>query len=477
MEKLIKNYIYNVAYQIFIMIVPFIMAPYLARTLLPENIGIFSYVTSCASIVGTIGGIGFYNYGDRQVAYTRNSLDKLNKTFNELVSLRLIFCVLSTIVYLIVAFTSEYKLYFLFYCPWLIAVLIDISWFFVGIEDMGSVILKSFLIKLFNVIFIFILVHNENDLGKYFLLTAMSTLVMHLVMYMQVDRKIIFSFSLKNSKRHFIGAVQLFLPQLASLFYLQIDKVMLKNLADSASQLAFYDQSEKIINIPLSIITALGGVMMPRIANEFKKGNSDTITDYIIKAFRFAMMLSAPILFGLDSIADNFIPWYLGERYLQVIKGIWILSPIIITNTITNISGTLYFTAVDRVKVLTYSNIVAAIMNIIVNAVLIPEFGFYGAAIATIFSGVSCVAIQLYSMNKVFKIVLLIQETWKYFAFAFIMFLALRLMGRCLSATIYSTILMMFIGILIYILLLIVSKDALFIKIYQEMKVIIRIKR
>ena len=60
----------------------------------------------------------------------------------------------------------------------------------------------------------------------------------------------------------------------------------------------FYDQAEKIVNIPFSVVTALSIVMMPRIANEFKKGNMDSINEYIFKSARFAMMISIPIFFG-----------------------------------------------------------------------------------------------------------------------------------------------------------------------------------
>ena len=51
MSKLVKNYIYNLSYQIFVIIVPLITMPYLARVLRADNIGIYSYVTSCASIM------------------------------------------------------------------------------------------------------------------------------------------------------------------------------------------------------------------------------------------------------------------------------------------------------------------------------------------------------------------------------------------------------------------------------------------
>ena len=116
MSKLVKNYIYNLSYQIFVIIVPLITMPYLARVLRADNIGIYSYVTSCASIINTVGLLGLYNYGNRQIAYTRDNKETLNNTFNELMSIRIILCTIATILYIVWALLSEYTIYLILSC-------------------------------------------------------------------------------------------------------------------------------------------------------------------------------------------------------------------------------------------------------------------------------------------------------------------------------------------------------------------------
>ena len=76
----------------------------------------------------------------------------------------------------------------------------------------------------------------------------------------------------------------LFLPSIAATIYTQCDKVMIELITGNSSQVAFYDYSEKIVTIPLTFITALSTVMMPRIANEFKKGNNAKIQNLLISA-------------------------------------------------------------------------------------------------------------------------------------------------------------------------------------------------
>lgn len=463
MNKLAKNYIYNLLYQIFVIIVPLITMPYLARVLHSDNLGIYSYVTSCASIINTVGLIGLYNYGNRQVAYTRDNYFELNSTFSEIMSIRIVLCIFASIIYFVWAFISEYTVYFIIYFPWLLTGFIDISWFFAGIENMGPMVLKNFLIKLLNVIFIFVFVKNENDLWKYFALISLISLLANLSMYIQLKGKIEkFNFSLINCKKHLLSALLLFLPQLASLFYLQVDKVMLKWFTGDASQVAFYDQAEKIVNIPFTVVTALSVVMMPRIANEFRNGRLSSIKEYVKKSANFSMMVSIPILFGLDAIADKFIPWYLGNEYLPVVNAIWIISPIIITNTLVNISGTQYLTAVNKTRDLTISNIFAAAVNIIINSILIPFCGFYGAAIATVFSSLCCVVIQLYIMNKDIGIFRIIIGMWRYCISALVMFIILNIVSIFISPTFCGTLIMVLLGIIVYFLLLFIFKDEFF---------------
>ena len=146
--------------------------------------------------------------------------------------------------------------------------------------------------------------------------------------------------SLKRIHTHMKGSLILFLPQVASLIYLQIGKIMIEWITKDASNLSYYDQAEKIITIPLTIITVLNTVVMPRIANEFKNGNKKKIEQLLISTAKFTMFLACPLMIGIISIADKFIPWYLGNSFSACISIMYILAPIIITNSLIGISCT-----------------------------------------------------------------------------------------------------------------------------------------
>ena len=102
-------------------------------------------------------------------------------------------------------------------------------------------------------------------------------------------------------------------------------------LTNGTSQISYYDQAEKIVIIPLTFITVLSTVMMPRIANEFKRGNQTVIGGLLEKAAGYSMFLALPMMFGLMGIAYKFIPWYLGRAFMATAKAVVILSPMVIS--------------------------------------------------------------------------------------------------------------------------------------------------
>ena len=99
--KLIKNYFYNVSYQILTLILPLITAPYISRTLGPKGVGQYSFTYSIITWFILITNIGLAYYGDRQVAYVRDNKYELSKTFYELQIVKITMTILAMVIFII----------------------------------------------------------------------------------------------------------------------------------------------------------------------------------------------------------------------------------------------------------------------------------------------------------------------------------------------------------------------------------------
>ena len=457
-----------------VLIVPLVTAPYLARILGAEQLGIFGYVSSVSSIIVTVGTFGIYSYGNREIAYSRDDVVELSKTFYEIMLIRLGLFILTTGLYYLIIINSGYTKYFWIYFFWLIANFIDTSWFFVGLENMRTVVLKNTLIKVVTVIGIFIVVKSQNDLWKYIMLISVSTFLANISIYPLIKNYVIKIkiFPIKKGKltSHLTGALHLFLPQVATTIYLQADKIMIEYFTGSTHQIAFYQQAEKIINIPLAIITGLSTVMMPRIANEFKKKNSNSINNYIIKAADVSLLLAFPMAIGLGVISRNFIPWYLGNEFVPTITALILMSPLIIINTLTAISGNQFFIQTNQINILLRAYITSVIINIIANIILIPNYGYAGAAIASVFAGFVSVFVQYYFMMKQIKINTIFRQSLIYLFYATLMGIVIVLISINLPNKYWVTLVQISIGFLVYMILLIVNKNLTLKKMFSLLK-------
>jgi len=474
LNRVTKNYLYNAAYQVFILLVPLVVTPYLARVLGPDNLGIYSYVFSVTNIISIITLIGIYNYGNRQIAYERNDKHKMSQTFWEIMFLRVILAVAGSAVYFGVAFyLKKFTVYFLEYYCFLLAAYIDCTWLYVGVEDMRPAVMKNFFAKLLGVVCIFLFVKNSADIGKYLLILSISILIANLTAYAELGKYIeLAKINVRNLPSHIKDSVLLFLPTVASLIYLQADKVMIEWLTGQTAQVAFYDNAEKIIMIPLTFITVLSTVMMPRIANEHRQGHKDTIEDLIIRAAKTALFLSFPMAFGIGVLASGFIPWYLGKDFLPVTYALYLLCPIIVANSLEGISGKQYFTATNQIKVLTVTYTLTAVLNIGLNALLIPKFHFYGAAVATLCASYLSVSIQFFIMGKELNLKKLIRPFIKYLLMAGVMFLIVFAATCWLAPSVLKTLVQIVLGGFCYFLTAFLLKDEVLLKIIKEKSIV-----
>ena len=470
MSKLTKNYMYNLLYQILVLLTPIITTPYLARTLGAYGQGIASYVVSFSSIISTITLLGIYGYGNRQIAYERDNLQKVSQTFFEIMIIRLILGTIGSLIYFVIIKNKvQYAMYFGVYYVWLLASYLDCTWLYVGLEDMKPAVMKNFFAKLITILGIFIFVRSEDDIWKYILLLGLSVLIANISAYFNLKEYIIKTkINLNNIFKHIKGSIYLFLPTVATLVYLQVDKVMIEVLTNQVNQVSFYDNAEKIVTIPLTFITVLSTVMMPRIANEYSKGNLNQVKQYITKSAEISIFMAMPMFLGLASIAMKFVPWYLGEEFIPVSYAIIFICPIVLSNSLEGVSGKQYFMATNQVDKLMISYISTAVMNLILNLILIPKYGFYGAAIATLISSYTCVIIQFTFLNRQMSMKELLYPILKYFFMATVMAIVIYLISYKMDVSIITTFIQIIIGMIVYFALCFIIKDKIFLEIWDK---------
>ena len=459
-KSIAKNYLYNLTYQILTLILPLITASYLARVLGAEGNGIYIYTYTIVNYFVLFGSLGISIYGQREIAYAQDNKSKMKKTFIELVSFRFITIGIATIIYYFAFMRQgQYSQYYRILLFELIAAAFDISWFFQGIEDFKKTVLRNIVVRLASVSLIFILVKEQSDLDKYLAIYALANLIGNISLWFYLP-KYFKGIKIKNLDiiKQIPSITLLFIPQIANKVYNMLDTTMLGNMIEDKSEAGYYEQSQKVIRVLLTLVTSLGTVMVTRMANMFANGETKKINEYMKKSFNFTYLLSFPIMFGLISISKNFVPWFFGPGYTKVIILMDIITPIILFMGIANIMGTQYLLPTKRQKEYTISVLVGVIVNFILNYIMISLWKSIGACIATVISQLAVDIMQFYYIRKEINIKNMIKLSYKYLFSGIIMFICCMLVQFVLSGFICMVV-QICVGVIVYFGMLIYFKD------------------
>lgn len=457
--KIIRNYLYNVGYQIFVLIIPLITVPYVSRVLGSEGVGINAFTNSIASYFVLFGSIGVNLYGNRTIAYVRDDSSKLSKTFWEIVILKTITVSCSYFVFLIFLYViDQYRIYYFYQSFLIIAAALDISWFFMGIEDFKKTISRNIIVKILSLICIFLFVKSKNDLGMYILILSLSILFGNLTLWPYLG-KLISKLKIRelNIFQHLVPSLALFLPQIATQIYLVLNKTMLGYMTN-VQNAGYYENTDKLIKIILAIVTATGTVMLPRMANTFSSGNHKLISTAIQKSFDFVSFISISMAFGIAAVAEKFSIWFFGKEFAITGQLIPMLSIVIILIGWSNVLGMQYLLPTNQTKYFTISVTVGAIINLLLNFFFITFFGVFGAIWATVISELAVTLVQLYYVKSNINIQQIFTGVWKYLLSAMIMFIVVRSLNSLMSGTLLSFLFQAMVGIVIYLLLVILLR-------------------
>ena len=152
-----KNILFNFAYQILALVLPFITAPYLSRTIGAEGVGVYSFSQSIALYFTYITLLGLSNYGNRAIAEVQDDENKRSKIFFEIYSMQFCSFLISIFLYLVyVIFFSVNHIAAIIMIGWVVSAAFDINWFFFGMEQFKLTVIRNTIIKIISVACIFI---------------------------------------------------------------------------------------------------------------------------------------------------------------------------------------------------------------------------------------------------------------------------------------------------------------------------------
>ena len=461
-----RNYTYNLIYQIMTLLTPFLTTPYISRVLGPEGTGVQSYTNSVVQYFAVLAALGTASYGQREIARHRDQKGKMSRLFWEIQAL----CMLTTLTALaawvvVILRSDQYRVFYGVLTMTLIAVAFDISWFFGGLEQYGRITLRNIAIKLTGIVGLFLFVKERDDLLLYVTMLAGTGLLGNISVWGYL-KGLVEAPEWKELRpfRHLKETMVYFIPTIATSVYTILDKTMLGwYTGNDKTQNGYYEYATGFVNMAKILILSFNAVMSARMSYLFGLGKKEEIGRRIGESLDFVLLLAMPLMLGLAAVAERFSPWFLGDGYRPVVQLLYVCAPLVLIVGLSDCMGSQILTPGGKRAESGRVIVAGAVLNGVLNLLLIQRFHAAGAAAASLVAECLITGLYLWLSREYVSLGMLFRCGWKRLAGAVVMAIGVRFAGDALAFLPgpFVTVIQVGTGAVIYGLALLVLRDSL----------------
>lgn len=456
------NIILNMILQVINMLAPLITTPYVSRVLGVNQIGVYSYYFSLNYYLVMLAGLGTATYGVVEIAKVRDEKSNRTNAFWAIEFITIITSLFCIAVWLLISVESkQYSLEMLAMTFYLLAVMFDISWFYLGCEKVQYTVFINGLFKILGIVSIYLFVNSKGDLVKYILILSATQFLGNASMWIFLTNFVgRFQITRSNIIYHAKGTMLYFIPTIATSVYTVLDKTLIGAITNDSSQNGYYEQATKIINLIKTVtFSSLNTILGARMSYLFAKHDVQQINSKKKFALNFLLFMAYGCCFGVMGISNNFVPLFFGEEFHDVIYYLILMSPLLVIMGLSNLIGNLYYNPSGRRKQSTVLLVIGCLINIVLNIFFIPAYGGYGAIIATILAELTITTMYVFFSNSFITFHDIFFISFKKLIAASIMLFFLARVSGLFSSMIINLIAQLVVGIITYIAILCFLKD------------------
>lgn len=407
-KSLSKGGIYYLIYNVLNLAFPFITGIYVARKLIPSNIGEVAAAQNLAMYFVILAFLGIPTYGLREISKTRDDREQRNKLFSELFVINLISTIIFSIVYLVVVFSiAKYRSNLSLYLIVGISIALNafnISWLYEGLEEFRFISIRNILFKAISFMCLVILVKEPDDYLKYAVVTVIGTAGNYVVNMVYSPKYATISFRNLNLRRHLKSIIYLVAVNLAIEIYSLMDITMM-NFMSSNDSIAFYKYGNNIERMLQQVVNTFTMVLVPRISFYYQEKEQDKFNKLVSKGLKLIILTSIPMIVGIYFTADFLIQQMYGVQYANSATILKMFSLLLLISPIGYLLGSRMLLVTDHENKMVICVGIGAVVNLIGNTLLIPRLHEFGATIASLLSEIVVMVVYVYFGKKYFKLI------------------------------------------------------------------------
>lgn len=397
------NFIMNAILTISSFIFPLITFPYISRTLLVEGSGKVNFATSVITYFAMFASLGIPTYGIRACARVREDREKLTRTTQELLIINLatsavIYAVFFVSLFFVERFRQDATLLLISSLSIILNTL-GVTWLYSALEQYSYITIRNIICKLLSIVLMFIFVHNPSDYIVYGAIAVVAAGGSNLWNFINLRKYI----SLRpvghyNFKKHLQPIFVFFATSVAVSIYTNLDTVMLGFMTDD-TQVGLYSASVKVKTLLLAVVSSLGNVLLPRLSLYVRNQDFQKFTQTLSRVLNFLLLVTLPLTLFFTLFARDSIVFITGEAFVGATLSMQLLMPTVFFNALNGMTGNQMLVPLGREKAVMLSVICGAVLDFVLNLLVIPRMGAAGAALSTLLAEFTVLVVQLFFLK------------------------------------------------------------------------------
>lgn len=472
--SMLKNSFFNVLKNVVTLLFPLLTFSYASRVLLPEGMGRIDFVKSITTILTSIALLGMRSYGARECARIRDDKIKLSKTVKELLAINMVMVIFTYAVLFFMLYTNEklysYKQLVIIYGFLIVLNAIGVEWLYIALEDFKYIAIRTCCVQIIALFLMLIFVKNEDDIWIYASIQVLSSGGAFLLSFIHSHKYIDYHIKCRlEIKKHIKPLLLLFLTGIFIDMYVSLDSAMLGAMTED-KYVGYYSSAYKVSSALCSIVSALLVVAVPRISYYAERCEKEKLFVLMKKTMSIALMLNIPISLGAFMLSDYLVIILSGAKYVAATSASRVLAFRMLVGPINSLLIYNLFVPMKKDLYAVIVTAAAAITDIVVNLILIPNLQHTGAAISTVAAEFVIFLIGMMLSRKLIDFSEPFKKIWQYIIASvpiipICYFLSLVGMNDIIYVLISAVI-----SATVYFIILIAMKNTLIFEFYEKVK-------
>ena len=465
-KSISKNIIFKFLLNIFNLIVPIVIGPYVLRILGPDLMGTINFSQTIYGYFFIFAGFGVYQYGLREISRVRDDKEKLSKVFTSLFTLTLITNIVTILVYIVfinLSYSgSEIYVACMILTFNLLSNIFYTEWVNEGLENYDFITIKTIIIRAAYVILLFVFVRTVNNFKEYMILLVVSTFLNNIASFFYIKKRISFNFKELTLVKHVKPMFLVVILSNANVLYTQLDRYLLGRY-ESMDSIAYYSTAQSVSSIINTLLMTVITVTIPRMSNYISNESHDEYERLLDKISKMYFIILFPAAIGLFVLAKEVIIIYGGHEYLPAIPMLQVFSIYIITLGYEMILSNQVMYIKGKEKEQVKFTFIGGGVNLILNIVLL-YFGMFNGTnsiITTMLANVVVVILEYIFVKVVLKLDFNIfgMDKTKYLIISLLFIPITSFISRYVSGTLQFTAVVIVINSILYFGILLLIKD------------------